>query len=327
MTRPSRVVLALLLVLALVLSVASSSCSSAPAFPNKAIEVTVAFPAGSSSDVMMRALADAASKEFGQPVVVVNKGGGNGIIGTGEVARAKADGYSILQMQAGPGATQPHIENVPYKMEDFEPILQHYGNPLFLVAGADTPWKTAKEFAEDAKKNPGKINFGAGPVGGVPHLTMEFFANVGGFKVTVVPFQAAAPALTALLGGHIQVTNAHPADVVAQLETGKIKLLGVYEPERLKAFPDVPTMKEQGFDAVGYVWGGLVVPKGTPKDVQTKLHDGFKKALESQQVKESWGKIRMSPTYLPAAEFLKLWKTDYEKYGQLIANLKKAGAL
>jgi len=319
---------AILLTMALLLALplAPTGCgSTAPAFPTKTIELVVAFPPGGSSDVMMRGLAEAATPIFGQQVVVVNKAGGNGTIGTGEVARAKPDGYSIIVMQAGPGATQPHIDKVEYKIEDYEPLMLAFKNPLFLFAGINTPWKNAKEFVEDGKKRPGAINFGAPPVGGVPHLVMEFLGSAGGFKVNTVPFQGAAPALTALLGGHIDCTTAHPPDAVAQ--AGKVRLLGVFEPERLKAFPEVPTMREQGFDAVGYVWGGLAVPKGTPKDVQTKLHDGFKKALESQQVKDSWGKLLMTPSYASGEDFLKLWKTDYERYGVIIGDLKKSGRL
>ena len=312
--------------LLLALPVATAGCNTAgPAFPSKTIELFVVFPPGGSSDVLMRSLAEAATPIFGQQVVVVNKAGGNGIIGTGEGARAKPDGYTVTLMQAGPGATQPHVDKVDYKIEDFAPLMLVFKNPLFLFAGLHTPWTNAKEFAEDAKKRPGQINFGASPVGGVPHLVMEFFGTKAGFKVNTVPFQGAAPALTALIGGHVDCNTAHPPDAVAQ--KGKLKILGVFEPERLKEFPEVPTMREQGYDAVGYVWGGLVVPKDTPKDIQTKLHDGFKKALESQLVKDAWGKLLLPPSYAPPDEFLKLWKEDYDRFGVIIGDLKKSGRL
>ncbi|MHB1131424.1 MAG: Bug family tripartite tricarboxylate transporter substrate binding protein [Chloroflexota bacterium] len=325
----SRSVPALLLALALLvaLPLASFGCSAGASFPTKAVELVVAFPAGGATDVMMRALADGMQQDLGQQVVVVNKGGGNGIIGTGEVARAKADGYQVLVMQAGPGATQPHIEKVDYKVEDFEPLMLVFRNPIFLVAGSHTPWKDAKEFVEDAKKRPGQIKFGASPQGGVPHLVMEFLGQVAGIKVNTVPYQGGGPAMTALLGGHIDVFSGHPADVAPHMGTGKIKILGVYEAERLKEFPDVPTMKEQGFDAQGAVWGGLVVPKGTPKDVQTKLHDAFKKSLESQKTKDAWAKLSMPTSYMTGDKFVQLWKTDLERYGKIIAQLKAEGRL
>jgi tripartite-type tricarboxylate transporter receptor subunit TctC len=325
--RWSALLLALALLVALPLASTGCSQATASAFPTKSIELVVAFAAGGATDVMMRALADAASTELGQQVVVVNKVGGNGITGTGEVARAKPDGYTVLVMQAGPGATQPHVEAVPYKIDDYEPILMTFENPIFLVAGANTPWKTTKEFVEDARKRPGQINFGASPAGGVPHLVMELLGKSAGITVKNVPYQGSGPAMTALLGGHIDVMSAHPADVAPQLGTGQIKLLGVYSEQRLKEFPDVPTMKEQGYDVQGFVWGGMVVPKGTPKDVQTRLHDAFKKALESQKTKDAWAKLNVPTTYATAADFLKIWKADFDRYGTVIKDLKDAGRL
>ncbi|MHB1131425.1 MAG: tripartite tricarboxylate transporter substrate binding protein [Chloroflexota bacterium] len=323
-----RVSVLMVLALLLALSALPAGCATGGnAFPTKAIELVVAFPAGGATDVLMRSLADAVSKDIGQQVVVVNKGGGSGTIGSGEVARAKADGHTVLVMQVGPGATQPHIDSVPYKIEDFEPIMMAFENPLFLVVGEQTPWKNAKEFVEDAKKRPGKIQFGAAPSGGAPHLVMELFAKVAGFQVNIVPFQGGGPASTSLLGGHIDAVTLNPAEVTPLVQGGKVRLLGVSSAERLKEFPDVPTLKEQGYDAVGAVWGGLVVPKGTPKDVQTKLHDAFKKGMESQQVKDSWSKLLTPIKYRPAAEFLKLWQTDFDRYGEIIRDLKKSGRL
>jgi len=304
-----------------------SWCPTEAAFPTKAIELVVAFPAGGATDVMMRPLAAAVSKDLGQQVVVVNKGGGSGTIGSGQVARAKPDGYTILVMQVGPGASQPHMDEVPYKIDDFEPVMLVFENPLFLVAGANTPWKNAKEFVEDAKKRPSAIAFGAAPMGGIPHLVMELLRREGGFDVKTVPFQGGGPTITALLGGHIDVTSLNPAEVSPHVPTGKMRLLGVYNTERLKEFPDVPTLREQGFDAVGAVWGGLVVPKGTPKEVQSTLHDAFKKGLENQQVKDAWAKLQTPIKYRTAGELLTVWKMDYDRYGALIRGLKKAGRI
>jgi tripartite-type tricarboxylate transporter receptor subunit TctC len=297
------------------------------AFPTKPVELVISFPAGGSTDLMLRPLADATTPALGQQVVVVNKPGGSGTIATGEVARARPDGYTVLALLAGPGATQPHQGEVPYKMEDFEPLMLVFRNPLFLVTRGDAPWKTTGEFVDDARRRPGEIKFGATPVGGVPHLVMEMLGKAVGFKVTTVPFPGAAPAMTALLGGHIDAVSVHPADVAAYLGDGKVRLLGVYEPERLKEFPDVPTMREGGFDVVGYVWGGLVVPQKTPKAVQDKLHDSFRQGLESQQVKDAWATLRISPTYEPAGEFSELWRSDFDRYGELIRELKQAGVL
>jgi tripartite-type tricarboxylate transporter receptor subunit TctC len=297
------------------------------AFPTKAVELVVAFPAGGSTDQMIRPLAEAASSVLGQQVVVVNKPGGNGTIGTGEVARARPDGYTVLVMQAGPGATQPHQGDVPYKIEDFEPLMLIFRNPLILGVGGHTPWKSVAEFVENARKRPGEIKFGASPVGGLPHLVMVQLERAADVRVTTVPYQGMGQALPALMGGHIDAVSAHPADVVAHLETGNLRLLGAYQPERLREFPELPTMKEQGYDVVGSVWGGLVVPKGTPKAVQTKLHDAFKTALESRQLNEAWGTLRISPSYAPADEFLRIWKEDFDRFGPLIRELKQAGVL
>lgn len=323
MKRLLRIIPAMSIVLVFVLS----WCPSEAAFPTKPIELVVAFPAGGATDVMMRPLAAAVSKDLGQQVVVVNKGGGSGTIGSGQVARAKPDGYTILVMQVGPGASQPHMDEVPYKTDDFEPLMLVFENPVFLVTRANTPWKSAKEFVEDAKKRPNSIAFGAAPVGGIPHLVMELLRREGGFEVKTVPFQGGGPTITALLGGHIDVASLNPAEVAPHAPTGQMRLLGVYNTERLKEFPDVPTLREQGFDAVGAVWGGLVVPKGTPRDVQTKLHDAFKKGLESQQVKDAWAKLQTPIKYKTASEFLTLWKTDYDRYGALIRDLKKSGRI
>jgi tripartite-type tricarboxylate transporter receptor subunit TctC len=296
-------------------------------FPTKPIELIVPFPAGGTADVMSRAIAEAAKSQFEQPMVVVNKAGGAATVGTEAVAAAKPDGHTLGTVSVGPAATQPHIDKVTYTIDSFEPLMMLYDQPLVLVVGADSKYKTAKELLDDAIARPGQLKFAAAPVGGVPHLGGELLLRMVKAKAAVLPFQGTGPATTALLGGHIDAATLPPGDVAANIEAGKLRALGIMSAERYSPMSSVPTMKEQGYNLVATAWAGVVAPKGVPAPVLDRLGQGLRKAVESKVFQDA-AKTAYSPIgYVPPSQVASVWKNDFQQYGELIKSLKQEGVL
>src|SRR6185436_17625787 len=223
-------------------------------------------------------------------VVVENKGGAGGGIGMGQAARAPADGYTILMALSSysvlPEADQILGRSPMYAFSALRPIARFTADPTVLAVRADAPWKTVKDFVEDAKKRPGAINFGSSGNYGTMHVPMEILAQNTGIKMTHVPFTGAAPAVVALLGGQIDAISTGPATVLQHVKAGKLRVLGHWGNGRLQTLPDVPSLKESGYDAEYAQWSGLFVPAGTPEAVVQKLRAAARAAANDPKVKE-----------------------------------------
>lgn len=275
--------------LMLLLVPAGSGLAQADRYPAKPITMLVGWPAGGATDLLARTLAEAAKPHFDQPLVVVNRPGGAGTIGTAELVNAAPDGYTLLLQAIAVVAVQPHLRKVPYTADDMIPVIHLGRNPTTVAVRADAPWKSPAEFIEAARKDPGRIRIAAPGVGTIPHLNAVLLAGWAKVSVTFVITTGGAMSVAQLLGGHVEAIAQHYSDYVAQAEAGRIRPLGVFSEIRSPFLPAVPTFKEFGYNITGEVFNFIVVPKGTPEHARKYLHDRFKRALDERMMKE-WAK-------------------------------------
>ena len=248
-------------------------------YPTKPINFLIGFPAGGTTDVCARPLVLAASKILGQPFVIVNKPGGASAVAVATLKTEKPDGYTIGILGSGAVLSQ-HMRKVPYDTaKDFTPIMQYAVYLYGLVVKADSPWKTFQEFIEYAKNNPGKIRYSTAGPGSPQHLVMERLALKEKIKWTHIPFQGGGPAITALLGGHVEAAS-QTTEWKAHVESGALRLLAVYGEKRMIDFPNVPTLLElgQGMTAASLI--SIAGPKGLSPQIVETLHGAFKKSIE-----------------------------------------------
>lgn len=298
----SKTVIARLLTAVSASSLLLGTAVQAADYPNKPIEVVVPFSAGGGTDLVTRAFVDTAKKYLPKAIGVVNKTGGGGAVGLSEIAMARPDGYKI-----GTGTVEiamlPHMGLVQFTADDFAPIARLNAEPAAISVNASSPWNTYEEFMTYAKANPGKVRIGNSGTGAIWHLAAEALAEKTGTKFNHIPYDGANPAVTALLGGHIEAVTVSPAEVVGHVSAGKVKILAVMADQRLPSFDKVPTLKEKGVDLSIQTWRGIVVPKKTPQDVQDVLRAAAKKTAEDSVFKEQLSKMNLTYAYLDAPTF------------------------
>lgn len=285
---------------------ASTLLLSAPVraadYPTKPIEVVVPYSAGGGTDLVTRAFVDTAKKYLPKAIGVVNKTGGGGAVGLSEIAMTRPDGYKI-----GTGTVEiamlPHMGLVQFAADDFAPIARLNAEPAAISVNASAPWNTYEEFMTYAKANPGKVRIGNSGTGAIWHLAAEALSDKTGAKFNHIPYDGANPAVTALLGGHIEAVTVSPAEVVGHVTAGKVKILAVMADQRLPSFDKVPTLKEKGVDLSILTWRGIVVPKKTPQDVQDVLRAAAKKTVEDPAFKDQLAKMNLTHAYLDAPAF------------------------
>lgn len=281
---------------------ASAALAAAQDFPTKPVTLIVPWPAGGPTDVSMRAIADAAQKHLGQPIIVENKAGGAGTVGPATMAAtAKPDGYTIAQMPITVYRL-PLMQKTTWSEDDFTYIIHLTGYVFTAFAGGDTPFKTWQDVIDYAKKNPGKITYGSTGTGSSLHLGMEMLAEKSGVKFTHVPFKGAVEVNAAVAGGHVML-GASGTSVRPLVEAGKARFLNIWTAKRVKSLPDIPTLLELGYPYVIDSPWGLAGPKGMDPKVVAKLHDAFKKALEEEPVAETLLRFEMVPNYKNSADY------------------------
>lgn len=283
-----------------------SSALRAQAFPSRPITLYCAFPAGGPTDQVLRAFAESASRTLGQPIVVDSKPGGGGTVAPSALKTAKPDGYTLSQLAIGIFRI-PQMQKTPQidALRDFTYIINMTGYTFGLVVPAGAPWKSLKEFVEDAKKNPGKIDYGsAGGAGTTPHLAMEEFAAKAGIKLTHVPFKGSADLMNAILGGHVQAAS-DSTGWAPHVEAGKLRLLVTYGSKRTKRWPDVPTFAELGYETVSDSPFGIGGPAGMEPAVVNTLHDAFRKSLDDPKVIAVLDRFDQSVIYMNPQEYTK----------------------
>jgi tripartite-type tricarboxylate transporter receptor subunit TctC len=271
-------------------------------FPTKPITLIVPFPAGGPTDIAMRALGEAASKQLGQPVLIDNKAGGAGTVGPATMAAtAKPDGYTISQMPVTVYRL-PLMQDTTWKAEDFTYIIHLTGYVFAHIAAADTPFKTWADVVDYARKNPGKVTYGSSGTGGSPHLGTEQVTEKDGIKLVHVPFKGAAELHAAVAGGHVMI-GASGASAKQIVDAGKARFLNVWTAKRQKSFPEVPTLLELGYPFVIDSPFGIAGPRGMDPKIVQKLHDAFKKAIEEPAVLEVLDRFEMVPNYKNSADY------------------------
>ena len=295
-------------------------------YPNRPITVIVPFPPGGVADLTARPVAAAMEKILKNPVVVVNKTGAAGAVGMSSVANSKPDGYTLLMALSSisiiPEADKLFDRQPAYTMDQLIPIALISADPTIFVVSASRPWKSVKEFVEDAKKHPGEFSYSSSGVYGTLHMAMEMFSHAAGISLKHVPYSGAGPALTAILGGHVDTLASGPAVVIPHIKAGKLRPLAGWGAKRVASLPEVPTFKELGYDIEFYIWAGLFAPRGTPAAVMKTIRESVKQAVATPEFKSAMEKIETPIAYLDAPEFQKFWDKDAK---MLAVAIKRVG--
>lgn len=267
-------------------------------FPNRAIKLVVPYPPGGSADLVGRMVAEKMSQSLGQPVVVDNKGGASGAIGSDFVSRAPPDGYTLLVALSDTHAINPAVmTQLPYDAQkDFVPVSLMATQPFLLAVGRRTPAKTLAEFVAAAKQKPGTMSYASNGTGGLQHLAMELFSRAAGIQLLHVPYKGAAPAIADVIGGQVDGLFISLQGAGSNISGGNLRALGLVAPRRLSVAPDIATFAEQGFPNVDLTqWYALMAPKGTPPALVDKINAHVKMALASPDVADKLKAVGTEP--------------------------------
>ena len=300
---------------AAVLVLASAFTASAQdAFPSKPVTIVVPYPPGGQADLAARPLAHSLQQVLKQPFVVLNRPGAAGAVGNRAVASATPDGYTILVTLVSI-TTIPEVEKmfgrpVSYTMDQFAPLALLVADPPVLVVNAQQPWKSVKELIDDAKKHPDDIVYSHSGLYGPSHLPMEMLLHEAGAKMRGLPAVGGGPTMQLVLGGSAAMWASPPAMAVPQVAANKMRPLASFGAKRHPAFPDVPTLKELGYNTEFYVWAGAFAPAGTPAPILATLRDAVRKAANSPDFTGAMEKMKTPAAYLDAPEFQKFLERD-----------------
>src|SRR5262245_32688060 len=261
------------------------------AFPNRAISMIVAFPAGGGADITGRTTAAAMEKVRRQPVAVVIRQAAAGAVGNAAVANAKPDGYTVLMALSSisviPAADELFNRKPAYSLDQFAPIALISADPTLLVVHPSLPVNSLKELIALAKSRPEQLSYSSSGIYGALHMPMEMFLHAAGLKMRHVPTTGGGPAITAVLGGHVELTAGGPAAISSHVSAGKLRPIVSWGAERHPAYPKIPTFKELGYkDVEYYIWAGMFAPRSTPEPVVKPLRDAARKAVEDPEFKK-----------------------------------------
>jgi tripartite-type tricarboxylate transporter receptor subunit TctC len=294
--------------------------SFAQPYPTKPINLIVTFPPGGTLDTSTRILAIKAEKILGQPVIVSNVGGGAGSVALGQVAKKRPDGYDITSCASTGLIRIPQLRAVPYSHEDFVPIMHFTSVQSGLVVKSDSPYKTLKDLVEYARKNPGKVNYATSGAGSPMHMAMEYIADKEGIQWTHVPYAGGAPGLTAVLGGHVTAMS-DSTEWLPHVKEGSLRLLVTHGERRMKSFPNVPTLRDLGFDFINETVFVIATPKGTPPAIVKKLEEAFHKAMEDPEFIRTIQNLEFDVAYRNSEDTKKYLEDAYNRFAVMIKKL------
>src|ERR1700687_3633917 len=310
-----------------VVNLAPISALAQSDYPSRAITIIVPFPPGGVADITARPLAEAMGRYFKQPVIVENKSGAGGGVGMAFVAKARPDGYTLLLALSSisiiPEADKVLGRDPMYQLNQLVPIARFTADPTVLAVRADSAWKSVADFIESAKKAPGAIPYGSSGNYGTMHVPMEMLSATSGTKMLHVPFTGAGPAVVALLGGNVEALSTGPSTVMGQVKAGRVRVLATWGEARHPALPDVPTLKELGYDAQFSQWTGLFVPAGTSEVVIAKLRDAAKAAASDATFQSALAKVDTPIQYLDQPQFRAFWDADARKLAEVVKRIGK----
>jgi tripartite-type tricarboxylate transporter receptor subunit TctC len=302
----------------------AAPAAQAQAWPSKPIKLIVPFPPGGGTDTFARPLAAKLSAQLGQQIVIDNRGGAGGTIGAAAAAKSPNDGYTLFMGAVHHTVAPAVYKSLPYDLEkDLVPITGVAFVPDVLVVNNKLPVKDLKELIAFAKANPGKMNFGSSGNGTSRHLAGEIFNKMAGTSVTHVPYKGSGPAMTALLGGEIQMIFEGLGSAASHIRSNSIRALAVTSPKRSPAFPDIPTMAEAGmpgFESIS--WYGLWAPAGTPPEIVKRLPQEVAKALASPDLAQTWFQQGAEPGGESSEQFARFIRAEIEKWGKVARDNK-----
>lgn len=304
------------------LALATGAAFAQTPYPNKPIRLVVPYPAGGGADGLARMVAQKMGETLGQPIVIDNKPGANTMLASSEVARATADGYTLLYV-ASSFVINPSLYKVPYDtVKAFESVGMVAEVPLIIIRNQNVPYNTVTELIADAKARPSAINYASYGQGSPAHLGGELLATMAGVSMTHVPYKGSAPALNDLLGGQVNVAFSSIEPALPLVATKRVHPIAVMTKKRIAALPNVPTVAEvlPGFEAIG--WNGIVAPAGTPTYIVAKVNAALNDAVKSPAIAEKYAKQGVEADPMSPQEFGKFIVSEVNKWGDLV---KKAG--
>ena len=308
-------------------ALAGRSATAQDAYPSHAITLINPFPPGGAADVVGRPYAAVLEPMIKQPVVIETKSGAAGAVGAQFAATAKPDGYTLLLhivSISGFAEVDKLFGRQPkFTRADFIPIARFIADPCVLLVNDQQPYKTLKEFTDDAKKRPEQLIFSSSGLYGALHLPMALYMRAADIKLRHLPTNGGGPALTALIGNNSQALVSSIAAASGQMKAGKARALASFGAKRSAAFPDVPTMKELGYDIEFYLWVGLFAPKGTPEPVVTKIRDFSRQVASADQFKQLMANIGQEVAYLDQADFKTFSDTDAKRVEDAVRQIGK----
>ena len=309
------------------LVLAASSALAQEAYPSRAIQIIVPNPPGGMNQITAQPLSAIIEKLYKQPAPVLNKPGGTAAVGTAYVANQKPDGYNIL-------VTTPNIYLVveknnalnveqPYKLEQIQPIALTSADPLIFVVQSEAPYKSVKEFIADAKAKDGQLAYSSSGPYGVTHVPFALFTHTAGIRMRHVPTTGGGPAVTQLLGGHVQATGQGLAAVAPHVKAGKFRALASWGAKRHSNLPDVATFRELGYDLEAYLWVGLFTTAGVSDATLTAMRDVVRKAMNDPLYKQAMQKANVEIDYRDTPEFIRFFQADHKRLGPAVAMLAR----
>lgn len=298
----------------------AAGLSYAQPYPTKPINLIVTFAPGGTLDTSTRILAVKAEKFLGQPLVVSNVGGGAGSVALGQVAKKRPDGYDITSCTSTGLIRIPQLRAVPYSLDDFVPIMHFAAVQSGLVVKSDSPYKTFKDLVEYARKNPGKVTYATSGVGSPMHIAMEYVADKEKIQWTHVPYAGGAPGLSAVLGGHVTAMS-DSTEWLPHVKEGSLRLLVTHGERRMRGFPDVPTLRDLGYDFINETVFMIAAPKGTPAPTVKKLDEAFHKGMDDPEFIKTIAILEFDVTYRNSEDLKKYLDDAYSRFTVMIKKL------
>lgn len=309
---------ALAAVFSVVLHVAGGSVAYADAYPQRTIKIVCPFPAGGGTDAVARTVAQHLASDNGWNVIVENRGGANGTIGLAEVARATPDGYDLVIGSSDSAVFAPLFNKVPFDVaKDFTPIAIVATTPVLFTSSAKGPFPDLRGLFEAARGKPGILTLGTNGRGSAAHVAYELLKVKTGFDLRHVPYRGSAASVQDLLGAHIDMVGSSIASAVSLVRSGELRALAVTTPQRSSSLPDVPTLREIGFDVEVNVWMGLLGPANMPTDLVQKLHAAVAKVVVKPDVKAALAIQGLEVASLPQAEFASTVRNDASSWREI----------
>jgi tripartite-type tricarboxylate transporter receptor subunit TctC len=283
------------------------------AYPDRPVTILVGFAPGGSMDLSARALARSVEKILGQPVVIENKPGGTGTVALAAMLSQNPDGYTLCATPSSVLIRVSQMQQVPFKpFKSFKAIIGFATPPLGIVVKNDAPWKSLKDLVNEAKNNPGKLKYATTGIGSTTHAAVDEIAFTENAQMIHIPYKGSIEALTALLGGHVDFASL-TSEFIASVQSGQTRVLATMGDKRLPKFPDIPTLKEAGYDFVNDAVFSIVGPSNLPPVVAKKLERAFAAAIKNKEYLEAMDKIEMVPVYYDSKKFDKFLRVHWGK--------------